>query len=216
MGFYSKISRFFLILTTAFTLGVQYPVYSLASIPVTGLAHLEEKRPADFANLSLDDFIAVVKNGDKSRITGLYSEKVFSLQVMQQPAGKPGFVSPVEGFATQFGMASKNNITGMLAHNFSSGRLFFNLATGDQIDVIYGDGSIKKYSVDSIKRFQALSPKSSSSEFVDLESGEKLSSISLFNRMYGGEHHLTLQTCIQQGNEDSWGRIFIIAQPIIE
>lgn len=216
MGFFTKISRFFLTATTAFMLGVQSPAFALAAIPVTGTAWIEEKRPADTAVLSLQDFVNNVKNGDKTRITGLYSEDIFSLRVMQQPAGKPGFVSPVEGIATQFGMASKNNVTGMLAHNFSSGRLFFDLAIGDRVDVVYGDGNIREYRVDTIKRYQALSPKSASSEFVDLENGEKLSAINLFNRMYGGKHHLTLQTCIQQGDEDSWGRLFIIAEPIVD
>ncbi len=215
MGFLSKISRFFLTSITAFVLGVQSPVFTLAVVPVTGTALVAENRITDTAVMPLQDFIDHVKNGDKGSITGLYSEETFSLRVMQQPSGKPGFVSPVEGIATQFGMASKNNVTGMLAHNFSSGRLFFNLTSGDQVDVIYGDGTVKEYRVDAIRRFQALSPKSSASEFVDLESGEKLSAINLFNRMYGGQHHLTLQTCIQQGDEDSWGRIFIIAQPIV-
>jgi len=29
-----------------------------------------------------------------------------------------------------------------------------------------------------------------------------------------GGHHLTLQTCIQQDGEDSWGRLFIIADSL--
>jgi hypothetical protein len=36
----------------------------------------------------------------------------------------------------------------------------------------------------------------------------------LFNMAYGGEHHLTLQTCIESQGDFAWGRLFIIAKPL--
>lgn len=211
MGLYSKINRFFLTVTTVFTLFVASPAFA---IPVTGVAVSDDAKTSITNLMSLEDFTEAVKDGNAKKIKGLYAEEVFSLRVIQQPAGKPGFVSPVEGVATQFSMAANNNITGMLAHNFSSGRFFFDLALDDKIDVVYGDGTIKSYKVTNIKRFQALSPKSASSDFIDLDTKEKLSAAGLFSRMYTGNHHLTLQTCIQEGTQDSWGRLFVIAEPV--
>jgi hypothetical protein len=215
MGFFSKFNRFFLTITTAFTLFVSSPAFAFQTmVPVTGTTLNEEVKPAQTSLLSLEDFAEAIKDGNANKINGLYAEETFMLRVIQQPSGKPGFVSPVEGVATQFSMASSNNVTGMLAHNFSSGRFFFDLALEDVIDVVYGDGVTKQYKVTMIKKYQALSPKSASSDFVDLDTSEKLSATGLFSKMYSGRHHLTLQTCIQEGTEDSWGRLFVIAEPI--
>lgn len=191
------------------------PAFALqAVVPVTGTVVNEDVKPAAVNLLPLDDFATAVADGDAQKIKGLYAEENFMLRVIQQPSGNPGFVSPIEGVATQFGMASSNNVTGMLAHNFSSGRYFFDLSVNDLVDVVYGDGTIKQYKITEINKFQALSPKSSASDFVNLDSKEKLSAAGLFARMYTGKHHLTLQTCIQEGTEDSWGRLFVIAEPM--
>jgi hypothetical protein len=215
MGLFSSLYKFIINFTAALALFVSTPVFAFQPvIPVTGLAVANPVLPAEKNLMPLQDFAEAIKDGHADKIKGLYAADVFSLRVIQQPSGKPGFVSPVDGVATQFGMASNNNVTGMLAHNFASGRYFFDLAQGNLIDVVYGDGSIKEYKVETIKKFQALSPKSASSDFVDLETNEKLSASGLYNKMYTGNHHLTLQTCIQEGNEDSWGRLFILAEPV--
>jgi hypothetical protein len=215
MGLFSKFNRFFLTVTTALTLLVSSPVFvSQHNIPVTGTVLTNKVNSSETSLLSLEAFAEAVKDGNASKIKGLYAEDTFMLRVIQQPSGKPGFVSPVEGVATQFSMASTNNVTGMLAHNFSSGRFFFDLALEDEIDVVYGDGTIKQYKITMVKKYQALSPKSAASDFVDLETKEKLTATGLFSKMYSGKHHLTLQTCIQEGTEDSWGRLFVIAELI--
>jgi hypothetical protein len=215
MGLFSSFYKFIINFIAALVLCISTPVFAFQTvIPVTGLAVANPALPAEKNLMPLQDFADAVKDGNAEKIKGLYAADVFSLRVIQQPSGKPGFVSPVEGVATQFGMASGNNVTGMLAHNFASGRYFFDLAQGNTIDVVYGDGSIKEYKVEAIKKFQALSPKSASSDFVDLDTNEKLSAAGLFSKMYTGKHHLTLQTCIQEGTEDSWGRLFVIAEPV--
>ena len=70
------------------------------------------------------------------------------------------------------------------------------------------------YRVADIREYQALQPNSATSQFVDILTGEKISATQLFKRVYMGSHHLTLQTCIEQGSVDSWGRMFVIAYPI--
>ena len=163
---------------------------------------------------AINDFISTVSDGATGVIRGVYSENNFGLQIIQQPAGRAGFVSKIEGVVTQFSMPNKYGIKGLLAHNYLSGKYFFGLRMGDIVQLVYGDGDIKEYQIVDIQRYQALQPDSPTSQFVDLNNGEKLSSTQLFNRVYMGNHHLTLQTCIQEGSEDSWGRLFIIANPI--
>ena len=119
----------------------------------------------------------------------------------------------IEGEITQFSIPNKYGNTGLLAHNYLSGRHFFGLGIGDVVQLVYGDREIKEYQIADIQRYQALQPDSPSSQFLDLNTGEKLSATQLFKRVYMGNHHLTLQTCIQEGLEDSWGRLFIIAKP---
>ncbi|MCL4268439.1 MAG: hypothetical protein KJZ72_02790, partial [Anaerolineales bacterium] len=54
------------------------------------------------------------------------------------------------------------------------------------------------------------------SDFRDLETESILTAEQLFNQVYRGEFHLTLQTCIENEGNSSWGRLFIIAKPVIE
>jgi hypothetical protein len=160
------------------------------------------------------DFVNSVINGADNDIRGIYSKNEFAFPVVKQPAGNAGFVSTVEGVVTEFAMAKKYGVTGIVAHNYLAGGKFFSLEVGEVIEVVYGDGEILQYKVTSIQSYQALSPNSASSQFVDLATSEKITATQLFKRVYMGSQHLTLQTCIQQGSVDSWGRLFIIAEPV--
>jgi hypothetical protein len=170
--------------------------------------------PVSQTQIPLQDFVNAVRDGQSDEIRGVYASGVLALRVVRQPQGDPGFVSAIEGVATLFDQAEKTGTTGLLAHNYVSGGLFFDLKLGDLVQVIYGDGAVKAYRVTAIHGFQALQPKSPSSSFVDLQTAEKLSAAQLFQKMYTGSHHVTFQTCIQQGQEDSWGRLFVIAEPV--
>ena len=200
-----------------------FPAPAGAAIPVTGMVAALPSAPRILDNsaaaasaelLSLTDFIAAVQTGDSSRLVGVYVKRVMALRVVQQPAGSPGYVSSTEGVATQFGLAAQYDVIGLLAHNFAAGSKFFDIRSGDRITLVYGDGRTAEYQVSQIHSYQALSPNSASSNFKDLDSGKTLSAQELFNQVYTGAPHLTLQTCIQQGDVDSWGRLFIIAQPV--
>ena len=160
------------------------------------------------------DFVSSVINGEDTDIRGIYSENEFAFPVVKQPAGNAGYVSITEGVVTEFSMAKKYGVTGIVAHNYLAGADFFTLEIGEIIEVVYGNGEILRYEITSIQSYQALSPNSATSQFVDLATSEKISASQLFKRVYTGGKHLTLQTCIQQGLQDSWGRLFVIAEPI--
>lgn len=168
-----------------------------------------EQQSAVFA-----DFVSSVVNGKGNEIRGIYSESEFAFPVVKQPAGNAGYVSTLEGVVTEFSMAKKYGVTGIVAHNYLAGGDFFTLEIGEVIEVVYGDGEIMRYEITSIQSYQALSPNSATGQFVDLATSEKISASQLFKRVYMGSQHLTLQTCIQQGTVDTWGRLFIIAEPI--
>ncbi len=164
--------------------------------------------------IGLEQLLTKVVDGDQGKIRGVYSDGVLALPVVQQPTGDAGFVSTINGVATQFAMPAKYGVIGLLAHNYLSGNQFFELQVGDEVQIVYGDGEIETFIIADIQSYQALEPNSSTSQFLDLESGQELSATQLFKRVYFGNGHLTLQTCIQQGSVDSWGRLFIIAYPI--
>jgi len=165
-------------------------------------------------HLALQSFAATVTDGNSGAIRGVYSDNVLAFPVIQQPQDQPGFVSSIDGIVTQFSLAAANGVVGLLAHNYLSGRHFYGIEIGSEIQIVYGDGEIQSYLVNEIQKYQALQPKSQHSRFVDITSGEELSASELFKRVYLGENHLTLQTCIEQDQVDSWGRMFIIANPI--
>jgi hypothetical protein len=72
---------------------------------------------------------------------------------------------------------------------------------------------VEYFVVRDVIRYQALDSTNLYSDFLDLRTGFKVSADEVFNRVYGGERHLTFQTCISLNGDSSWGRLFIIAEP---
>jgi len=128
----------------------------------------------------------------------------FKLLVIQQPINSPAYVSQLEGTVTQFQLSESY---AFLAHNYASGRLFSKLAVDDEIEF-----DNIKFHVVEIKQYQAINPDDVKSDFIDLETGKKLSVGELFNEIYSIPDRLILQTCIEKDGIDSWGRLFIIAE----
>lgn len=162
----------------------------------------------------LEEFIWQVTNGEADELRGVYAPEVFAFPVVSQPEGSPAFVSIQPDIVTQFGAASQYDTTGLLAHNYLAGESFSSLNEGQWIYLIYGDGRIETYIIREFMRFQALSPNSVTSNFVDLETGERLSSTQLFFEVFNRPGGVTLQTCINAEGNLSWGRLFILAEPI--
>ncbi len=158
-------------------------------------------------------FVQSIKNGQADVIQGVYSPNAFELQVVQQPFGDTDFVNMTPGTATQFRSAADHGVTGLLADNASSGTEYYKLQIGNLVDVVYGDGEVKRYVVDHIEKYQAIDPYNPYGDFVDLSNGASLSAGQLFNRVYTGGDHVTLQTCIANQGVPAWGRMFIVAFP---
>lgn len=142
--------------------------------------------------------------------------RAFSYPVVQQPQNDPYYVSSESGMVTEFGLAREHNNTGLLAHNYIAGKSFKHLKLGQDIYIVRVNGRTERYTVSAIHRFQALDSTKTGSQFVDLESGEILTATEVFTKMYMGAPHLTLQTCIEAKGDASWGRLFVIATPVIE
>lgn len=177
-----------------------------------GVGFDDEDQVAVF-DRQMEDFISTVSTGG-NKITGVYVADTLAMPIVQQPSGNAGWVSEVDTTITQFGIASDYGSTGLLAHNTHAGAEFFNLESGQTVVVVNGKGETETYQIESIRKFQALQPTSPYSDFIDLDSGEKLTATNLFFEVYSGDHHLTFQTCIAQDGELSWGRLFVIATPI--
>ena len=163
---------------------------------------------------AFDIFVERLMNGEATVRVGVYEEMVMGLKVIQQPPNNPAFVSPQKGIATDYLQVFQihGNI-GLLAHNYLSGALFFDLKMGDVVQLVYGDGDFEEYEVTQLFHYQALNPLSPTSDFLDLETNERLTAAALFQKMYGGPYHLVFQTCIERENNDTWGRLFVIAEP---
>jgi hypothetical protein len=106
-----------------------------------------------------------------------------------------------------------HDTVGLLAHNTLAGKFFSRLAIGEQVRLLYGDGRVEAFVITEILRFQALEPLNPTSDLRSLATGEVLSAAEVFDRVYTGAHHLTLQTCIARLGITSWGRLFVIAMP---
>lgn len=147
-------------------------------------------------------------------LSGVYFGKNRFLRVVDQPTGKPGFVSSISNTATNFQLAARYGTIGLVAHNYLGGRLFKEVEIGDDIFLMDGFGRKRNYRVSEMLRYQAVNPRSTRSNFINLENKQLYTATDVFKRVYTGKHHLVLQTCIKRGKNEEWGRIFIIAQPV--
>lgn len=158
-------------------------------------------------------FSKSVQDGQTDVIRDVYVPNVLSLPVVQQPTDQPYYVSAQDGEITQFSIASQYGNIGLLAHNRLSGKFFSQLAIGEKVHLVYGDGREKQFVITQILRFQALQPESISSMFRNLDRDEVLSAGEVFSRAYVGGYHLVFQTCIEAQGNGSWGRLFVLAVP---
>ena len=159
------------------------------------------------------EFSRSVQNGQADVLTGVYVSNVLALPVAQQPYGNAGYVSNNTGEVTQFRMATQFGNIGILAHNHLSGSSFSQLAIGQEVRLVNGDGSVEYFVISEILRYQALQPTSPYSSFRNLDKDETLSAEQMFKRVYFGDRHVTFQTCIEAEGNASWGRLFVIAIP---
>jgi hypothetical protein len=159
------------------------------------------------------DFSHAIKNGQKDVLRGMYVDNILALPVVQQPAGNPAYVSNSDGKVTQFSMASQFGNIGLLAHNHLAGQSFSQLAVGQEIRLVYGNGHVETFVIKEVLKYQALQPTSVYSSFKNLDKDETLTVEQMFDRVYKGDRHLTLQTCITADGKLSWGRLFVIAVP---
>lgn len=159
--------------------------------------------------IPLNQFSEALKVPDASRLVGVYVDNMLALRVVQQSSTYS--VSSLTNTMTQFGLAANYGSIGLLAHNYLSGSFLSNLGKGNEIILIFGDGSTKVYQVENVKKYQALSPNNLGSDFVNLDNPSKtLSGDHVLNETYN-EGDLVLQTCISKDNISTWGRLFIIA-----
>lgn len=163
----------------------------------------------------LNEFITSVKTGDQLTATGIFVENNFAFPIIQQPANDPGYIADKENVTTQFNLAKKYGTTGILAHNYLSGRHFSELAIGEKVILVFGDGTYQTFRITNIYQFQALEPSNPYSQFSDLsDSAKSLTSTELFLKIYAQKGNLVFQTCIQKGIDMSWGRLFLLATPV--
>lgn len=201
-------TKFFFILFLAILIA------SLSVAPVYAASPGPEGSNPDVPDLA--SFSNQVEDGS-AMITGVYVSDHFAYPVLQQPSNNAGYISTEDDVVTQFQMANQFGSIGMIAHNYLAGFEFFNLNIGDEIDVVYGNGTTETYVIVDLRSYQALSPYSPYSSFVNLASPSTTLSVSqVFYETYGVAGRLIMQTCIEASGIDSWGRLFVIALPEAE
>jgi len=162
---------------------------------------------------TLEEFARSVVTGTPGQVVGVYVPEVLALRVVPQPEGNLNFVDKSRGTATLFQLASPFGVTGLLAHNYLSGQLFFKLSAGQEVWVVYGDGQTRRYVVRPLLRYQALEPRNTRGDLVDLSTGGQQTTGEVLARVYTGGDRVTFQTCIAKKGDRSWGRLFVIAEP---
>ncbi len=162
---------------------------------------------------SLDEFVTSLASAGAQGLQGIYVPATFAYHVVPQPDGNYGYVSAAPDTVTQFGLAG-DGVVGLLGHVDLAGKRFPDLRPGEEVDLIWADRSVRRFSIASTGRYQAVDPQDPSSDFIDLDTGAQISAADLFAAYYTGGEHVTLQTCIEQNGDPSWGRLFVVAEPM--
>lgn len=199
-----------------------HPVNSSYTAAPTAVPTIEDVAPVapaieiENTNDALNSFVQTVANGSPNQVVGVYVDNVLALPIVQQPSDNPNFVSTQPETITQFAAAGRFKTIGLLAHNYLAGTHFTDLQKDQVVTVVYGDGSLKYYRVSKVERYQALSPESPQSDFIDLNNGlnTRMSAGDVFGRIYTQGDVVVFQTCILNNGDPSWGRLFITATPI--
>jgi len=188
-------------------------LFTICTVPTSASAlsnHETQVKIPDFQS-----FVNSLENGQEGVLRGLYVKNTMALRIAQQPIGDDNFITPVQGYVTEFRMAANQGTIGLLAHNYLAGQSFFQLAPEQEIYLIYGNKETKVFVVTDIQSYQTLSPASPTSDFISLDSGKRFTASSLFSKIYSnGSGNLILQTCIFADQNMYWGRLFVIAKPI--
>jgi hypothetical protein len=166
---------------------------------------------------NLPGFVAATARADPATVIGVFVCRVLALQVAQQPADDPVFVSQVPGTATQFRLAAQYGTIGLLAHSQWSGSKFFELVPGQEVYIVYGDGLVKSYEVSEVRHMRSLNPNDPYSDFLDLEhDSAQLSSVQVFNQVFAQSERVVFQTCIEHDASPTWGRLFVTATRVYD
>ncbi len=163
---------------------------------------------------TLGVFTGLMTDGQPAELRGVYIPDVLADSVVQQPAGQSTFVSTTPDVLTQFAAASSLGSTGLLAHNYLAGDRFTLMHEGQFVYLVYGNGRMSVYEITQILQYQALQPESPYSNFVDLSNGRLMSAGDTFAAVYGRPGAVVFQTCIMANGDSSWGRLFVVAEPM--
>jgi hypothetical protein len=186
----------------------------LTTVDTWKMGQRSESNPEDFP--SLNSFIEEMIDGIAGYVRGVYAYETLALPVVQQPPGDFAYISEIDNQVTQFQNATAYGVIGLLAHNHLSGRLFFDLELGDEVVIVYGDGHFRTFLVSTISKYQRIEQGNLRSDFINLSTGEYISSAQLFQRHYKGGEWATFQTCLEKEDVLDWGLIIIEAIPKVE
>jgi hypothetical protein len=201
------------VIPTIVPASVRQPVASAATFPLIPTS-LPELDILALTQPSLDAFIASLPEGRPDELLGVYAPGVMALMVEPQPPGQDLYVTSKVGYATLFSRPLRYNVIALLAHNTHSGALFYKLDLGDAVTLVYGDGRREVYQIEAIEDFQKLEPGNPRSNYVELISGQVMSTRQVFTRFYRNGPHLVLQTCLEYQGNYNWGVRFIMGEEI--
>jgi len=146
-------------------------------------------------------------------VPSIYLEGIKYFRITHQPVGSFNHVTSLEDVVTSFQTAEEQGNLGLIAHNYLAGRYFSELELGDHLYLKDAQGKTRTYHLQQVLKFRAISPGNPSSYFVDLQANEVYPAADLARRIYFGSHRVVLQTCISQGDELEWGRLFLLFYP---
>jgi hypothetical protein len=192
-------------------------VAPIQRLPFTGFPPLDEITFLDQTDDSiptLDSFRAQVQPGRSTQVVGVWAEGLFAFHVEPTPGQS---VPQLENTAGIYEWAVKRGTTALMIHNYLGGDHLYQVKGTTAIALIFGDGRVEWYQVDTIERYEAMNFSQDGFEgpfkIWDCESCDFEYSVSdLQRKHYTGSNSLAFQTCLDEDNKI--GFLIIEASPI--
>jgi len=165
---------------------------------------------------SLNNWLINFSSNKKiSPVVNVNVKDLFDFEVIQQPDDNCAYVDEGENVITQFHLAKKQGVIGLLAHNYKAGKYFYQLDVNQVVHIVFDDKSSRSFQVDHFHIYRALDPENPYTRFIDLDNpGRGISARQVFEDIYSESNTLVFQTCIEVDDIQSWGRYFAIAKPL--
>lgn len=150
-------------------------------------------------------FVRSIEDGTSGKVRGVYVPNEFAFPVSQGWADNPR----QNDAGVVFQIPGADKATFLIAHDGLAGTYFYELKVGDEVRIVFGDGTWHSYYVSDIERYQVTA----ANDFVAVNDPSVELNMDQMGTRYLNTDLVIFYTCLPNGFNPSWGRLLVSAKP---